>query len=168
MPRSPSLEENIASVLSGIEEVWNGSWDAAAKYYHPDILVTAPPQAGRLDFDGFRDLHAKLHAAFPDLHIGVDRIFGEGDRVVARWTARGTHGGPFMGCPATGRRFEVMEAAIFRLEEGRAKEAWLMRNGMGQMQQLGLMPKGPPPKALLAVIRVVERLGALMPARRKG
>ena len=168
MPPLPTPENNIASVRSGIEEVWNGSWDAAAKYYHPDILVSAPPQTGRLDLDGFKELHAMLHAAFPDFRMSVDRIFGEDDRVVARWTARGTHGGPFMGCPASGRRFEVMEAGVFRLEHGKAKEVWFIRNGLGQMQQLGLMPKGPPPKALLAVIRAVERLGALMPARRKG
>lgn len=166
MPPVPTPEENVASVRRGIEEVWNGSWEAAAKYYHPDIRVSAPPQTGRLDLNGFRELHAMLHAAFPDFHIALDRVFGEGDRVVARWMARGTHGGPFMGIPATGRRFEVMESAIFRLDERRAKEVWFIRNGLGQMQQLGLMPKGPPPRALLAALRMAERLG-LLPARRE-
>jgi steroid delta-isomerase-like uncharacterized protein len=159
-------EANIAVVRRSIEDVWNANdWSAAESYYHPDIVVSATPDTRRLDFGGFQELHGALHTAFPDLHLALDHIFGEEDRVVARWTTRGTHRGPFLGVSATGRSFEVMEVGIFRLHEGRAKEVWLIRNGMGQLQQLGLMPKGPPPKALIAGIRMVERLVALLPAR---
>lgn len=158
------VEENIALVRRSLEDVWNAhDWSAAAKYYHPDIRVAVPPDTTKpLDLRGFQELHGALHTAFPDLHFALDQIFGEEDRVIARWTTRGTQRGPFLGASATGQRFEVMEGAIFRFDEGRAREVWLLQNTLSQLWQLGLLPKGPPPKAMLAVLRIVERF---LPAR---
>lgn len=166
-PPPPPTEDNVARVRRGIEEVWNnGDWSVASEHYHPDLRVSAPPERESLGLKEFRELHARLRAAFPDLRLSVDRQFGEGDRVVVCWTARGTHEGPFLGVPPSGRRFEVMEAAIFRVEGGCVREVWLARNLMGQMQQLGLMPSGPPPRALLFLIRAAQRVSAFVRPRR--
>ena len=47
-----------------------------------------------------------LRAAFPDVRIAIDGMLAEGDRVMARVTIEGTHLGPFLGQPASGRIVE--------------------------------------------------------------
>jgi predicted ester cyclase len=54
--------------------------------------------------------------------------------------ARGTHGGDFMGMPATGREIATAAICIHRVEDGRIVEQWLVSDGVGLLQQLGMMP----------------------------
>jgi steroid delta-isomerase-like uncharacterized protein len=58
---------------------------------------------------------AALFTAFPDFHRALEDIVAEGDKVVARYTARGTHQGEFMGIPATGKRVTFRWITIYRL-----------------------------------------------------
>ena len=74
----------------------------------------------------------------------VEDLIGEGDRVVARVTTSGTHGGEFMGSPATGKRISVQEVDIFRIEDGRIAEGWTAVDFFGMLTQLGLLPSEEP------------------------
>jgi predicted ester cyclase len=70
---------------------------------------------------------------FPD----VEDILAEGNRLVTRYTSRGTHRGVFRGIAATGRAVTVPEIAIYRLTEGRVAEQWCLVDELGRLQQLG-------------------------------
>ncbi len=81
-----------------------------------------------------------LRAAFPDLEITVDDQMSDGDKVVTRWTARGTHTGPFQGIPPTGRRGTMTGIDIDRVVGGKTIECWSSGDYLGLMQQLGVVP----------------------------
>jgi steroid delta-isomerase-like uncharacterized protein len=83
-------------------------------------------------------------AAFPDNRHEVEEVIAEDDRVVLRCTLTGTHEGPFMGIPPTGRKIEVTEIHIYRLEEGKAVEHRVSRDDLGAMRQLGVIADAVP------------------------
>jgi steroid delta-isomerase-like uncharacterized protein len=90
--------------------------------------------------EGFKQMVAGLHQAFPDFDTQVQDQIAEGDKVVERWTAGGTHQGEFMGIPATGRHIEIEGMDISRLADGRIVEHWTQMDAMAMMQQLGVIP----------------------------
>ncbi|MBI4213750.1 MAG: ester cyclase [Chloroflexi bacterium] len=99
---------------------------------------------GRLDLlsgvRGFRALIDMATSAFPDLHVEVHDVLGEGDRVAARLTISGTHRGVFMGTiQPTGTRAVWEGIDIFRLMDGRIFERWNSRDLLGLMTQLGVV-----------------------------
>jgi predicted ester cyclase len=83
---------------------------------------------------------ASLRTAFPDLEVTVDDQMTTGDTVVTRWTARGTHTGPFQGIPATSRRGTMAGIDIDRIANGKTVECWSSGDYLGLMQQLGIVP----------------------------
>jgi predicted ester cyclase len=84
--------------------------------------------------------HQGFVAAFPDGQGTTEDLFAEGDKVVERCITRGTHTGPFMGAPATGKKFEIESISIYRLANGKIVEHWGEHDGIGLMMQLGMMP----------------------------
>jgi steroid delta-isomerase-like uncharacterized protein len=84
---------------------------------------------------------AGYRAAFPDAWSTVEQHVAEGDMVVTRWRARGTHGGPLGDLPATGRAFDVGGITIERIVAGRIAEIWVARDELGLMRQLGAIPE---------------------------
>lgn len=81
-----------------------------------------------------------LTGAFPDLHVQVHDVFGEGDRAAARVTVSGTHRGVFMGAiQPTGKHASWDGIDIFRIKEGLITERWNSRDLLGMMRQLGVV-----------------------------
>lgn len=87
-------------------------------------------QAGRAR--GF----ASLRAAFPGLHYTVEDMVAEGDKVVVRFTSRGTHHGAFRGIPPTGKAIAYTGILIWRFVEGKIAEHWAVPDLLGLLQQL--------------------------------
>jgi predicted ester cyclase len=80
-----------------------------------------------------------FRGAFPDLKGTPEDQIAEGDKVVMRWTARGTHQGELQGIPPTGRRVTVTGIVISRAAEGKLVESWEVYDALGMMRQLGLV-----------------------------
>lgn len=89
---------------------------------------------------GGKMAHQGFLAAFPDTQTTTEDLIAEGDKVVERYTARGTHKGDFMGAPPTGKKFSVESIVIFRFANGKIVEMWGLNDATGLMVQLGLMP----------------------------
>ena len=87
-----------------------------------------------------KEVFARLHRAFPDLHVTVEDLIAEGDKVVGRNTVTGTHQGEYMGRPPTGKSLTYNEIFIFRFASGRIAETWGVVDILSQMRQLGMMP----------------------------
>ncbi len=105
---------------------------------HDDTPGLPPTKSGTLDF--FR----MLLTAFPDMHMVVDDLIADGDKTVARVTAKATHQGDFMGLPPTGNRVEIDLIDIMRFDAaGIVCEHWGVADMLGLMQQLGVVPAGP-------------------------
>ena len=106
---------------------------------HEETPGLAPTKAGVIDF--FR----MQLAGFPDLRMGVEDIVANGDKVVARVALSGTNRGAFMGMPATGKNVNVQLIDMFRFgDDGLLREHWGVLDALAMMQQLGVVPAGPP------------------------
>lgn len=90
--------------------------------------------------DGVKELIAGYRAAFPDIRVTVEDQIAEGDMVVTRWAATGTHQGELMGMPATGKQGTVTGITIDRITDGKIVESWDNWDTLGLMQQLGAIP----------------------------
>ena len=125
-----SVESNMAIVRGLIAEVWNGhDLDAVARYFGPAMVEESVEHT------------RQFLAAFPDLQVIIEDLFGAGDRLVGRLTLRGTQLGAFAGRAATGRGMEITSLRIYRFEDGRIAENWAMQDRLGLMQQLGFLPE---------------------------
>jgi steroid delta-isomerase-like uncharacterized protein len=91
--------------------------------------------------DAMKQLVAMYQTAFPDAIWNLDEMLETGDRVIARWTATGTHRADLPGLPATGRRGTVNGVWIFRLRNGKIEESWSVWDALGMYRQLGAMPE---------------------------
>ena len=137
-----SVEQNKAIVQRAYEEVWNqGNLDAADEFVAPEIIRHDP---GTPDVTGGLEAHkqlvASIHAAFPDLHLTVEDMLAEGDKVAVRFTIRGTQKGEFAGIPPTNKQVEITGLEIAHIVDGKCIEHWLNWDVMGFMQQLGAIP----------------------------
>jgi steroid delta-isomerase-like uncharacterized protein len=85
----------------------------------------------------------QLRAAFPDLTYTVEKVIAEDDFVVLRMTMTGTHEGPLpnSGIPGTGRRISVKQMHMVRFTDGKISEHWALRDDLGMLRQLGLLPE---------------------------
>lgn len=77
-----------------------------------------------------------LVRAFPDLHYAIEDAIAEGDRVVLRFSVRGTHRGTFRTFAPTGRAVSSTGIVIFQLAEGRIVRSWVENDRLGFQQQL--------------------------------
>lgn len=136
-----SLEQNKAVFCRIFEEVYNQRNLAAIEdVYHPDyaLLNAAMPDVSGIE--AVKQFVAGYLAAFPDMHYTIDDVIAEGDKVVVRWTATGTHQGEMMGIPATGKQVTVSGISIARIVDGKVKEDVSNHDALGMMQQLGVIP----------------------------
>jgi steroid delta-isomerase-like uncharacterized protein len=78
--------------------------------------------------------------AFPDAHLTVEEQVAEGDTVVSRWTARGTHKGPLMGIPPTGKQATATGITISHFAGGKVVEERVNWDALGLLRQLGVVP----------------------------
>jgi steroid delta-isomerase-like uncharacterized protein len=90
--------------------------------------------------EGTKQLVTMYRNAFPDIHFTVDEQIAEGDKVVTRWTADGTHKGELAGIPATGKSSTVTGIVVDRFANGKIAETWGIFDQFGMMQQLGVIP----------------------------
>ncbi len=95
--------------------------------------------------DGVLQFFRMQRAGFPDLRMDPEDVLVSGDKVILRSKLTGTHQGELMGIPATGRHVEVRLIDIIRFDDdGLAHEHWGVLDMMAMMQQLGVVPNGPP------------------------
>ena len=107
--------------------------------FEPDVKQHSPFEATGVQT--IKEMvFSALYRAFPDLHITIEDVIEEGDKVVVRDTVTGTHLGEFNGLPPTGRSVSYGEIFIIRFANGRIAEIWGVVDIFTQMKQLGIIP----------------------------
>ena len=126
-----SLEENKALVRREQEELWTytGDLDAAEELFAPEQAEAAGQEAS--DF----------RRGFPDVVSTIEDLIAEGDKVTARWRARATHRGEYVGVPPTGKEVEFTGISVYRIEGNRIAESWTVEDELGLMRQIGAVPE---------------------------
>jgi steroid delta-isomerase-like uncharacterized protein len=89
---------------------------------------------------GLKQQISMYRAAFPDLQFTIEDIVDQDDRVVIRWSSRGTHQGELMGLAPTGKVVTVTGISIDRFADGKIAESWTNWDVLGLMRQLGAAP----------------------------
>jgi steroid delta-isomerase-like uncharacterized protein len=117
-----------------------GNLDIADELFSDDFFDHAAPPGTRLGPEGAKQFLKKVRTSFPDLHITLEDLIAEKDKVVVRITVRGTHEGDLMGVSPTHRQATWKGIDIFRMIEGKIVERWVSRDTLGMMQQLGILP----------------------------
>jgi predicted ester cyclase len=119
-------EENKEVVRRYYADVLNGrNLDAVGDYYADERIVEGVK----------RGCFAYFHA-FPDLHLSIEELIADGDKVFCRSTMTGTHDGEYKGIPATGRHIASESAEVFRIADGMFAGYWCLSNVAGLMRQL--------------------------------
>lgn len=108
----------------------------AADYVGHDSALPEPIRGPA----GVKEAVAGYRAAFPDLTVTIKAQVTEGDILVTRWTARGTHQGELFGVAPTGKQATVTGISIDRFSGGMIVESWTNWDALGLLQQLGAVP----------------------------
>jgi steroid delta-isomerase-like uncharacterized protein len=136
-----STEENKAIIRRYTEEVWSkGNLAVVDEIFATNYVAHNPLPGQTPGVNGLKQSVTMVRAAFPDWHATVEDMIAEEDKVVNRWSARGTHQGEFMGIAPTGKQITLTGISIQRIAGGKIVEDWLQADMMGMMQQLGVVP----------------------------
>ncbi len=140
-----STEENKAVARRYWEELHRGKgvgFGLGEDLFAPNYRHYLPGSPGPLDGKGHEHVSITFYAAIPDAHFTVEDEIAEGDRVVNRYTLRGTHQGTWIQgmSPPTGKQVTITGNEIFRIADGRIVEQWSEFDALGGLQQLGVVP----------------------------
>jgi len=137
MAAQDTIEQNKA-IVRRYQELYNSNeLESLDEIVAADLishnLVPGMPQG----LASGKRVHMGMLAAFPNFHVTIEDLVGEGDKVVARITMSGTHTGTeFLGLPAGGKQFKIAGISIFRVASGKIIEHWGVGDTLSLMQQL--------------------------------
>lgn len=118
----------------------NGNLAVIDEYFAEDFVGHAAAAPEEIHGpEEYKEFIATYRDAFPDLNSTTADLIAEGDKVVERHVATGTHEGELMGIAPTGAEAEVEGITIVRFEDGKIVESWDIADVMGMMQQLGVV-----------------------------
>ena len=133
--------ENKAVISRFIEEVMNqGRLDRMDDLVAIDFAELDPLPGQRQGREGLKEVIDGMRAAFPDIHWVMDEMVAEGDAVFSYFTWTGTHRGPFLGIPATGRQIRVKGMVLDHVMKGKMSDSRILMDTLNMMQQLGVIP----------------------------
>jgi steroid delta-isomerase-like uncharacterized protein len=134
-------EQNKALVRRLIKEVERGNLDVIDEVLAPDFVDHDLLPDQEPDREGYKRGLSADRAAFSNLGITIEDQIAEGDKVVTRFTWRGTHDqGEFMGMSPTGKKVEATAIFIHRISEGKVKEEWSASDMLETRRQLDAAP----------------------------
>jgi len=120
-----SIRANERVVEAFLQDVINEHHgDHAADYLIPAMQWSGGTVGTVTGSANVAGLFASVVAAFPDAHITIDDIFGQGDQVVVRLVVSGTQQGAILGIPASGRHVQWDGVDVYRLSHGKISDIW--------------------------------------------
>ena len=135
-----SKAQHEALMRQVLELIDQRQLDDAFALYAEDYVYHGPGGTELRGRDEIRGLWMDFLNAFPDLRSTVDDMIVEGDKLVLRWTIRGTHKGEFLGVPPSNNSIELPINEIFRISNGQLVEAWDQWDRLHLFQQIGGIP----------------------------
>jgi len=138
-------EENKEIMRRVLEEAFGqGRVEVVDEVLHSNFVCWDPnSESGEIrGADTIKSEIEYFRNAVPDLTYTVDDQIVEGDMVVSRYTASGTHQGEFFGVPGSGKRIEMTGINIDRFDEsGKLVEEWVEYDLLGAMRKIGAIPE---------------------------
>jgi steroid delta-isomerase-like uncharacterized protein len=139
-----STEQNKAIVRRFMEAFETNDLAGFQEVLSPELVAHTQHIGGSANRETMLQGISRFHAAFSELHLTLEDLIAEGDRVATRGTTQAVHTGSFMGAPATGKQVTFSTMSVERIEDGKIVERWVNTDFMSLMQQLGLIPPPQP------------------------
>lgn len=121
-----------------IDVLWvRGDADAVARLHTPGFVDRS--SSGRTaDNAGFAAAIRELFRSFPDVRTNIEDLVVDApaQKVAVRWSARGTHRGPYLGSAATGKSVDFRGIEVLRFEGALVAERWGEWDGLDLVEQL--------------------------------
>ncbi len=135
-----TTDRNKALIHEIIDTAFNeGDFTKVPEWFVPHYVAHVPGVPGLPDGpEAFTLVISMWRAAFDDLHMTIEELLAEDDRVANRFTTRGTHTGDLFGVPATGNTIEIASQEVHRIVDGRVTESWVCNDVPYIFQQLGI------------------------------
>ena len=129
--------ENKAIALRWHEDAINGhDLSVIDEIVADDVVHHAGTFPDGVGPDAVKRVLGALLTGFPDVKHTVEDVIAEGDEVVIRWSAEGTHQGEFQGYAPTGEHVTWTGINVFRIECGKIAEEWSELDGLGRIAQI--------------------------------
>jgi len=138
--RTMSQQQNIAAMQHFGESVNSGNLAGLRQVISPDSLDNDPAPGQARGPEGYIGFFTMMRAAFPDLHIAVEKLIADEDTVAFAYTVTGTHQGDFQGIAPTGKRIKARGVQLSRFENGLMVERWGSSDELGILKQFGQDP----------------------------
>ncbi|MFC5932235.1 ester cyclase [Cryobacterium melibiosiphilum] len=135
-----SQEMNIAAQHKFGDALNSGKLDLLDNLVAADAVDNDPALGQGPGPEGYKAFFGEMIAAFPDLHLEVERLVANDTDVAFAYILTGTHQGPLMGHAASGKTMSVRGMQISRFENGKLIERWGSSDQQGMLEQLGLTP----------------------------
>jgi steroid delta-isomerase-like uncharacterized protein len=136
-------EENKQLAQRWFEEVWNqGLENSIDELLAEDGIAFGLAESGTPVHgpEQIKPFVRNLRDAFPDLHITIEDLVAEGDKIAVRFSATGSHKGHGLGFSPTGRPMKATGMTILQIANGKLRRGWNNWDQLGMMQQLGVAP----------------------------
>ena len=134
-----SIEQN-KMIARRFYEVFNaGNLDGLGEIVAADVVDHNPAPGQGPGLAGLQQVLGMFRTGFPDMQVTVEDLVAEGDRVLVRNRAQGTHNGAFLGIPPTGKPVDFAAMDLYRMADGKIVEAWHLEDLLTMMMQVGAM-----------------------------
>lgn len=150
MPIQPTTQtkENATMSTTANKEVLRRWWEALnqgqalailEEIYAADYVLHDPTQPEPVaGLDGVRAFVTGVTTGFPDGQYTIEQLIAEGDYVLQRISAKGTHLGEFAGIPATGKPIDIWLMVVSRIANNQIAEEWQLVDSLSMLQQMGV------------------------------
>ena len=139
-----SKEANAAALKTFAEAAGTGKYELFDKVVAPACVDHDPGPGQVAGPAGYKALFQQMHAAFPDMKIGMEAIVADEESIAFAYTFAGTQTGPLMGIAPTGKAVKFRGMQLSKFKDGMMVARWGSSDQLGMLQQLGVtdVPKG--------------------------
>jgi steroid delta-isomerase-like uncharacterized protein len=133
--------EEILSLVDRYVDAWNAHDAGAVAAFYASDAISRDVGEARPGREFIQRGVSEYLAAFPDFHLGIRRVSVDGEVVCVEWHATGTHSGPFLHAPPTGRFVDVDGCIVVRLgDDGLIANEILYWDVASLLEQIGMLP----------------------------
>jgi len=135
-----SKEINQAALGKFAEAVNSGNFDIFDQVVAPDCVDHDPAAGQVVGPAGYRMFFSGMRAAFPDMAVALETMVANDDTIAFAYTLTGTHKGPLMGIPPSGKKVRIRGLQISKFKDGKMVERWGSSDELTLLKQIGAIP----------------------------
>lgn len=135
-----SKESSLAALTTFAEAVNTGNFDLFDQVVAPDCIDHDPASGQSAGPAGYRMFFGGMRTAFPDMQVSLETAVQDEDTIAFAYTITGTHSGPLLGIPASGKKIKIRGLQISKFKDGKMTERWGSSDELGLLKQIGAIP----------------------------